>query len=125
MRIGFTAAVAALFISGAASAGTFTPIGDGAGSYSFERCTRPPEPDLAIDAALKGRERVKAHNDKVKAYNAHVAEMNAYMVCLSGEAERDMQLYYQAVSSSLDAEQNSVLDALAAKAKDLDIRVRN
>lgn len=125
MRIGIITAYAAAALLGAANAGTFTPAGDGAGSYSFDRCTRPPEPDLALDQTLKGREAVKAKNDKVKLYNAHVAEMNAYMVCLSGEAERDLQLYYQAVSSSLDAEQTSVLEALSAKAKELDIKVRN
>lgn len=125
MRIGIISAYAAVALCGAASAGTFTPVADGAGSYSFDRCTRPPAPDLAVDPALKGREAVRARNDNVKLYNAHVAEMNAYMICLSGEAQRDLQVYYQAVSSSLEAEQTSVLEALDAKSKELGIRIKN
>jgi hypothetical protein len=120
MRIGIMAAV--LTFGSVASAGTFTPIGEGAGTYSLTSCTRPAAPDLAIDPALKGREAVKAHNDKVKLYNAHVADVNAYLACISDEANRDLQLYYGAVQGTLETEQNAVLQSLETQGEALKVR---
>jgi hypothetical protein len=125
MRIAMVTGLLMGLASSAAEAGSLAAAADGAATYSFNRCTRPPEPDLSVDPALKGRDAVKARNEKVKLYNFHVGEMNAYMLCLSNEAERDLQDYYAAVSASLEAEQKSVTDALAATGKSLEVRFKN
>jgi len=103
--------------AGAALAGVYTPIGATGGSYRFEACASPAEPDLGVDPALKGRDFVKARNAAVARYNAYVGQIDAYLACITGEAERDLLAHYAAVSAALEAEQASVIgraDALRA-----------
>lgn len=95
--------------AGAAFAGVYTPIGATGGSYRFEECASPAEPDLGVDPALRGRDLVKARNAAVARYNAYASQIDAYLACVTGEAARDLLAHYTAVSAALDAEQTRVI----------------
>ena len=114
MRVFMTFSIAgvALACASAGIAGTFTPVGESGGSYSFSQCERPAKPDLAIDPALKGNARTLARNEAVKKFNAYVVEANAYLECTAAEAERDMLTYQNAVTATLEAEQDAVISGV-------------
>ncbi len=107
---------------GGAAAGTFTPIGEGGGTYSFTGCERPAPFKVASFADKKGSDRVRARNTETRRYNAHVAVVNAYLVCIAEEAGRDLQIYFNAVNATMEAEQNRLLEELEAEGKVLDSR---
>lgn len=101
---------AALAASGPAWAGELTAPPGAAAQYVFVACARPAEPDMKLDPALKGRARQGAHNEKVRAYNVYIDGVNEYVECLGGEARRDLEAYYAAVTSRLDAEQAAIFE---------------
>ena len=113
MRICLSVCVILGQVAGA-QAGEFTPIGESGGFYSFTECVAPVEPDVAIDPSLKGRRQTRAFNRKLKAYNAYVGEANAYLQCLSDEAGRDLQTYYNAVTATFETRQSKTIAGIEA-----------
>jgi len=110
---------AGLMLTTAASAGSFTPIGETGGAYAFTVCERPAPFEVASLDGKKGRARVEARNGEIKRYNARVGVINTYLVCIADEAGRDLQTYYNTVSATLDAEQSRLLDGLEVQRKAL------
>ena len=107
----------AAFAPASAIAGAFHAEPGAAPQYQFVGCAEPAEPDMAVDAKLKGREYVAAHNDRVRAYNLYVEGVNTYVKCLGDEARRDLEAYYATVNARLEAEQLAIFsraDALRA-----------
>ena len=76
--------------------------------YIFTDCKKPEAPAL-FDAQKKAISRTN-YNKTVRQYNDHIAALNTYMSCLSAEAERDLQTYYQVVFEALESEQNAQLN---------------
>lgn len=105
---------AAILAPSLAAAGDLTKTPDGL-DYSFVRCARPAEPDMAVDSRLAGAKLRAARNARVKAYNVYIDGLNAYSECLAAEARADLDAYYAAVTAALDAEQ----DDMAARAEAL------
>jgi hypothetical protein len=93
---------------GAAAAGAFHANPGAAPEYRFVGCATPAEPDMTIDAKLKGKDYVAAHNARVKAYNLYVEGLNAYVKCLGDEARRDLETYYATVNGRLEGEQAAI-----------------
>lgn len=100
-------ALATLIPVGAA-AGSFHANPGAAPQYQFVGCAEPAEPDMTVDAKLKGRDYVSAHNARVKAYNLYVEGVNTYVKCLGDEARRDLEAYYAIVNARLEAEQTAI-----------------
>ncbi|MEM9494434.1 MAG: hypothetical protein AAGA09_00400 [Pseudomonadota bacterium] len=121
-----------LFASpGAVSAGQFETIADsadtgenGGGVYSFTDC-KPPAGIETSENAGDGEapaSKPKGYNERLRAYNERVRLANEYLTCIAAEADRDLHMYYRAVSTTLDAEQSRVLDALEAERQNLPTR---
>jgi hypothetical protein len=103
-----------------ASAGELRPAPAGGFDYAFSGCAKPAEPDMAVDPTLKARARALAENERVKAYNVYIEGVNEYVDCLGAEAKRDLEAYYAAVNTRLEAEQ----EAIFGRAEELKPRKR-
>ena len=103
--------------SQASHAGEFTRIAQTAGQYKFTECQEPETPDITLNSKLRGNAAVRDYNAQVSTYNQYIAKVQTYMACMSEEADRDLEVYYQAVNASLVARQDAMESKSAALRK--------
>ncbi len=78
--------------------------------YLFTQCKKP-EPPVALSQTASTKKALSrsSYNKAVRQYNNHIAALNEYMICLSNEADTDLQTYYKVVSAALETEQDAQL----------------
>jgi len=107
-------ALGVLTMASQAVAGDYEKIGTTGGRYQFTDCARPEAPTLTLNRKKTGNAAILDYNVQVDRMNKHLERVQVYMTCLSAEADRDLQTYYNAVSASLLARQTAMDDEISA-----------
>jgi hypothetical protein len=93
-----------------ANAGELNVYPEGAATYTFTECAEPTAPDVTEKDFAKASKSRRTRNNLARAHNDYVGKLNAWFTCLSEEAGRDVQIYYNAVNASLAARQQMAIN---------------